>query len=85
MSQELFAFWNDTASVMKDWKAHKAKARLEEYWNGVAPGSPFDPVAATISLLTRLERYEEALRVIARGDGDAARRASEALAVPTFD
>ena len=72
MNQEQFAFWNDAASVMKDWKAHKAKSRLQEYWIGFAPGSPFDAVAATISLLTRVERYEEALRVIARGDGGAA-------------
>ena len=63
------------------WKARRATAKLEEFWNQVAPaGTAFDQAEAVALIMVLLECYEEALRTIAEKGGPEASTAKDALA-----
>jgi hypothetical protein len=63
------------------WQAHRAAAKLEEFWNQTAPaGVTFDQAEAVAMLMVKLECYETALRKIAGTGGPDAETANAALA-----
>jgi hypothetical protein len=62
------------------WKDHKAKQALQEFWNRTAPEeTAFNEPDAVAMALTLLDCYASALRKIAGNGGPDAAAASKAL------
>jgi hypothetical protein len=77
-SQEI---WDDGPAMQKRWRAHKAKSKLEAFWEEIAPADqPFEEAKAIALLLVKLECCEMALGKIAVKDGPDAETAKAALA-----
>jgi hypothetical protein len=80
MDTELPETWDDGVALQKRWRIHKAKSKLETFWQQAAPADqPFEEEKAIAMVLVRLECCEMALRKMAMKDGPDAEIAKAAL------